>query len=102
MAIKEQLGKKIQLLRKQKKFTQEKFAELIGIDPKNVSKIENGNNYPAAETIVSIAKALDVEVYELFVFENEIPYKIMKEEIIDSLNDKRNILYLYRILRGLG
>ena len=52
MSLKIQLGKKIQLLRKQKKMTQEKFAELIGIDPKNVSKIENGNNYPAAETTV--------------------------------------------------
>lgn len=102
MALKEQLGKKIQLLRKQKKLTQEKFAELIGIDPKSVSKIENGNNYPAAETIASIAKALNVDVYELFVFENNIPYEIMKQEIIASLNDKRNVLYLYRILRGLA
>lgn len=101
MTLKIQLGKKIQLLRKQKKMTQEKFAELIGIDPKNVSKIENGNNYPAPETIVSIAKALGVDVYELFVFENEIAYDAMKQEIINSLNDKKNILYLYRILRGI-
>ena len=81
--------------------TQEKFAELIGIDPKSVSKIENGNNYPAAETISSIAKALGVDVYELFVFENEIPYEAMKKEIIASLDDKQTIVYLYRILRGL-
>lgn len=101
MTLKVQLGKKIQLLRKQKKMTQEKFAELISIDPKSVSKIENGNNYPAPETIVSIAKALGVEIYELFVFENEIPYEVMKQEIITSLNDKKNILYLYRILRGI-
>lgn len=101
MILKVQLGKKIQLLRKQKKMTQDKFAELIGIDPKSVSKIENGNNYPAAETLVSIAKALGVDVYELFVFENEISYEAMKQEIIASLNDKKNILYLYRILRGI-
>lgn len=101
MTLKVQLGKKIQLLRKQKKMTQDKFAELIGIDPKSVSKIENGNNYPAAETIVSIAKALGVDVYELFVFENEISYETMKQEIIASLSDKKNILYLYRILRGI-
>lgn len=102
MSLKIQLGKKIQLLRKQKKMTQDKFAELIGIDPKSVSKIENGNNYPAAETIASIAKALDVDVYELFVFDNEIPYETMRREIIEALEDKKNILYLYRILRGLG
>lgn len=101
MTLKIKLGKKIQLLRKQKKMTQDKFAELIGIDPKNVSKIENGNNYPAAETIASIAKALNVDIYELFVFENAIPYETMKQEIIESLEDKKNILYFYRILRGL-
>ena len=58
MSLKIQLGQKIQMLRKKRRLTQEQFAELIGIDPKNVSKIENGNNYPSAETLTSIAKAL--------------------------------------------
>lgn len=101
MNLKLLLGKKIQLLRKQNKITQEQFAEMIGIEPKSVSKIENGKNYPAPETISSIAKALDVDIFELFVFENEIPYETMKKEIIDSLEDKKNILYLYRVLKGL-
>lgn len=101
MNLKLKLGKKIQLLRKQKKITQEKFAELVGIEPKSVSKIENGNNYPTPETINSIARALGVDIYELFVFENDIPYETMKKEIIASLDDKQNILYLYRILRGV-
>lgn len=102
MSLKLQLGKKIQLLRKQKKMTQDKFAELIGIDPKSVSKIENGNNYPTAETLTSIARALEVNVYELFVFENEIPYERMRNEIIKSLDDNQNVLYLYKILHGIS
>ena len=94
MTLKKQLGKRIQELRKKKKLTQEKFAELIGIDPKNVSKIENGNNYPTAENLTSIANALDAEIYELFVFKDNISYESMKSEIIEALDDKKTVLYL--------
>jgi len=55
MTLKQQLGQRIQILRKKCKLTQEQFAEKIGIDPKNVSKIENGNNYPSPETLTAIA-----------------------------------------------
>lgn len=100
MNLKQQLGKKIQLLRKQQKLTQERLAELVGIDSKSISKIENGNNYPAPETLTSIAKALNCEIYELFVFQEKIAYDNMKTEIIDALNDNKNVLYLYKILKG--
>ncbi len=99
MILKKELGKNIQNLRKAKKLTQEKFAELIGIDPKNVSKIENGLNYPSSETISAIASALGVEIYELFVF-NSIPIEEMKKEIINSLGNEKNILHLYKSLKG--
>ena len=98
MTLKQNLGQKIQSLRKERKLTQEALAEIVGIDPKNISKIENGNNYPSPETLSGIASALRVDVYELFVF-NSIPYETMKDEIIESLNDDKNILYLYKCLK---
>lgn len=101
MLLKKELGKKIQKLRKSSKITQEKLAEIIGIDPKNVSRIENGNTYPSSETLMAIANALNVNVYELFVFNDDIPYAQMKQEIISALDNDRIILYLYRQLKGL-
>lgn len=98
MALKQDLGQRIQYLRKQQKLTQEALAELVGIDPKNISKIENGNNYPSAETITAIATALNVDIYELFVF-NQIPYEQMREEIITSINSDKTLLYLYKCLK---
>lgn len=98
MTLKQKLGSKIQKLRKSRKLTQEQLAELVGIDPKNISRIENGNNYPASETLTSIASALGVEIYELFVF-NEISYDLMKSEIINALENDKNILYLYKCLK---
>ena len=99
--LKKMLGKRIKNLRTQKKYTQEKFAELIGIDPKNVSKIENGNNYPSAETLTSIINTLKIEPYELFIFENQIPYESMKQEIIKSLDNPKNIILLYKTLKTI-
>ncbi len=99
MSLKHQLGQKIQILRKKRRLTQEKFAELIGIDPKNVSKIENGNNYPSSETLTSIAKALDVDIYELFVFKQERSYEEMKAEILKALDNEKDVLYLYQMLK---
>ncbi len=98
MPLKQDLGQKIQKLRKEKKITQEHLAELVGIDPKNISRIENGNNYPTAENLTSIAKALEVEIYELFVF-NDIPFEKMKQEIINALESEKNVLHLYKCLR---
>ncbi len=74
---------------------------MIGIDPKNVSKIENGKNYPTAETLMAITKALGVEPYELFVSAPEIPYEEMKKELVKALDDKKNVLYLYKMLKGI-
>lgn len=98
MSLKQDLGQKIQKLRKERKITQEQLAEIVGIDPKNISRIEKGNNYPTAENLTSIAKALQVEIYELFVF-NDVPYSRMKDEIIDSLVCEKNILHLYKCLK---
>lgn len=100
MSLKHDLGKRIQEIRKQKKITQEKFAEIIGIDPKNISRIETGINYPSSETITAIAKALDVDIYQLFVFD-EIPYEKMKQEIMNALNSEKNIVQLYKSLKGI-
>ncbi len=98
MTLKQDLGQRIQKLRKDKKITQEQLAEMVGIDPKNISRIEKGNNYPTAENLTSIAKALNVDIYELFVF-NSIHLEQMKEEIINSLNSEKNILHLYQYLK---
>lgn len=101
MSLKQQLGQRIQAIRKSKRLTQEQFAELIGIDPKNVSKIENGNNYPSPETLTSIARALDVDIYELFVFQEEIPIEKMKEKIVNALDIDKNVIFLYQALKTL-
>ena len=48
---KQLLGMRIKEFREKRKFTQDKLAEIVGIDPKHLSRIENGRNYPSFETL---------------------------------------------------
>ena len=57
----------IKRLRLSKKLTQERLAERAGITSAYISEIENQKKIGKVETIASIAAALDVEPYELFL-----------------------------------
>jgi transcriptional regulator with XRE-family HTH domain len=64
--LKGMLGKNIKLFRSRKHFSQADLAEKAGISITFLSNIERGNNFPLAGTLCSLAKVLDVEVFELF------------------------------------
>lgn len=55
------------------KFTQETLAEKIGVSSQNINDIEGRRRFPRADTLVKIADALDVEVYQLFVPQDKTP-----------------------------
>ena len=69
-SLKYKFGKRVRELRKSRGITQEQIAELINIEPPNVSKMENGMHFPQPDKIEKIAKALNVEIYDLFDFEH--------------------------------
>jgi transcriptional regulator with XRE-family HTH domain len=54
------LGNHLQNLSKQAGFTQERMAELIGIDSNYLSKIECGMRSPTLKTLMKFAKALKI------------------------------------------
>jgi transcriptional regulator with XRE-family HTH domain len=56
----ERLGKSVRFFRQRKGLSQEKLAELAGIDRTYVSPIELGKQNPSFEIIYRIAKVLDV------------------------------------------
>lgn len=102
--IKKKLGQRIQEVRKSRKLTQDKMAELIGIEPTNFSKIETGKNYPTSENLQKIADALCVEVHELFEFDedkNSILLDKIYKRIEVHKNNKQKLVELYKILQAL-
>ena len=63
------VGVKIRIERMKKGLSQEKLAELSNIGTNSISSIERGVQSPTVETVAAIAKALDIELYKLFIFD---------------------------------
>lgn len=66
--IKKLLGERIRELRKAKGFTQEQLAELVGVEPRHISRIEGGYNSPSIERLARISEALNAPIKEFFDF----------------------------------
>ena len=60
------LGKKIAKLRKEKGINQEEFADISGKMINTISNIERGLSDPKITTLISISKALNISIEELF------------------------------------
>lgn len=99
MSIKKAFGEKLKRLRSKRKFTQEQLAEMIGISPKNLSKIEVGASFISSETLEKILVALNVTTEELFANDyikdsNELVAEIYKKiDNIKSNQHKLEIVY---------
>ena len=84
-----EFSKKIQELRNKNKLTQEQFAEMIGIEPSALSKIENGKSYPSQQTLENIICALKIKPDVLFKTEEKIE-KAYKELLVQLEQIKQN------------
>ncbi len=61
------LGRRVKALREQRRLTQERFANEASISVSFVSLLERGERSPSYETLLVIAKALQVPMSQLFV-----------------------------------
>jgi DNA-binding XRE family transcriptional regulator len=69
--LRRKFGKRVRYLRRDRDMTQEQLAELTDLSVNSISQIETGQSSPSLETIVKIAKALEVDVGELFKFDGK-------------------------------
>ncbi len=60
-------GKSMKKLRNIAKISQEKLADIAGLDRKTISRIENGHLSPSMDNLWAIADALNLEAHELLV-----------------------------------
>lgn len=90
-------GRRIKELRKQKGYTQESFADDIGISVRTYSGIESGAHSTSIDTFVEIAGKLNVSLDYVILGqrENSLSIKVKKEEreIIKKI--------LYNIIQGI-
>lgn len=86
LRIKEILGKN--------KITVTSFAREIGITQANMSNIVNGKSKPSLETLEKIAKALNVEIWELFTSSTNT-------NELTALIDYKGVLYRFDSVEAL-
>ena len=65
-AILRRFGAAVRDLRKERGYSQERLAELAGLDRNYIGQIERAERNPAVVSIVRIARALGVSPGELF------------------------------------
>jgi len=96
-------GKRIKELRESKNFTQEKFAEIIEIQSRQLSRIETGKNFTTIDTLEKMAKALDVEIKDLFAFKHQKNKKLLISDIINMLDntDEKNVKLIYKLVQAV-
>ena len=98
------LGRRIRTIRKAKGWTQEELGSKADISYKFVGEIERGQQNPSFDTLVKIADALEIELFDLFRFgegiisRKDIEARVAKIAKGISEDDLRQ---LFSVLRGL-
>ncbi len=103
MDIKVILGSKIKSLRRKRKLSQEKFSELLGMNPRQIVRIEKGESFPTAENLEKILAVLDAEPHELFFREEFVSDEYLKNELIKNIQNlsSKNLKLLYLVVNNL-
>lgn len=99
--IKILVGMKIKQIRKSRGLTQEKLAELIGIEPQSMSYMETGKFSPSPDTLQKLSEVLCVKPYE-FYYSKEISDEEMIKEITGGVKKNKKLLkILYSVYKSI-
>ena len=105
MNTEKELGKKIKKLRKAMGYTQEQLAELVDIDDKHLSKIENGVHLPTYKTIKKLSEVLQFNLQDMdtvstddhLINRSTTYYKVMK--LLNSARTEEELINYYDVLK---
>lgn len=96
-------GKRIKELREGKGYTQEKLAELVGLDYQTISRIETGYYFTSYENLEKLSTALGVEIKDLFSIQHlENPEGLMLKitELLKTAKPE-DIKLFYKIILSI-
>ena len=102
--FKQKFAQKIRQIRKLRKLTQEQLAELVGVDFRYISLIENAKSFPSCDLIEKFSKVLNISYREMFDFEEELSRDDIEQNIINLFRtlDDKNTKILYNFAKTLG
>ena len=97
------VGKYIKKYRKKKNMSQEKLAEILGLSVPYVSMMEGSQKYPALETLINLANALDVTTDQLLCETLKNEYEIKRSVMLDEISElpKREQERIFTVVRAM-
>lgn len=100
--IKVLFGRKLKEYRKVKKLTQIELAELVNVDDKHISCIENGKSFPSPNLISKLSDALGIEPKDLFEFYYLQDPDDLRADINFMLNNlsKEQLMHAHKYIRS--
>ena len=84
-SVEQIIGKRIQKIRRAKGYTQQQFAEMIGLSTNYLSDIERGKSSARLDKLVAIINALECSADDVFSDVIEFGYKIKSSRLSERL-----------------
>lgn len=84
-SVEQIIGKRIQKLRQEKGYTQQQFAEIIGLSTNYLSDIERGKSSARLDKLVAIINALECSADDVFSDVIDVGYKIKSSRLSERL-----------------
>ena len=102
-SIKKLLGARIKELRVNQHLSQDRLSEKVDIDAKHLSRIEVGGSYPSLDTLENIAKALGVELKDIFEFAHLTKSQELKKNITNLIKeaDESKLKLILKVIRAI-
>ena len=97
------IGKYIREYRKKKNMSQETLAELIDVSVPYISMLENSQKYPALDTLISLANALDISPNHLLCETMNNEYEMKRSVMLDEISElsEREQERIFTVVRAM-
>lgn len=98
--LSKKIGKRIKEIREGLGIKQFELAEMLEMEPSNLTRIESGYQMPKEENITKIAEKLGVKEHDLFDFEHFQNKDALIKEINEILtaSTQKEVEFIYKLL----
>lgn len=98
-----EFGKRFKELRTKNGYTQEMLAEFLGIEARQISRIETGKCFTSLENLNKIADLYHIEIKELFSYSHLSSKKYLINAITEILSTatEEDCRKIYRITKDI-
>ena len=95
------VGEKIKLVRQQKKLSQQKLGDILGVSQAMIAQYEKGTRNPKIETLQKIAIALEVPITSLAEYETPLDNAFSEVHSYQATEKHKYKIFL-ELLRSMG